>query len=239
MSGYIEIKNFKRFQHYKERNPLWIKLYYETLDDYEFACLPDASKWLLVGLWMLASRTENKIPHDVTWIAKKLALTERVKLDPLLSAGFITIHAASNALAGRYQDATPEKETEKETDSVSEADVLFEVAWQAYPRKPNNPRKAAKAGWDARIREGVDPRDLLSAVDRYAAFCKATKTQARYVMMGATFFGPNERWKDSFEIEDQHGRRRDGAGGADQGAGGPKRGKYDHLTVVSGAEPAA
>jgi hypothetical protein len=124
-------------------------------------------------------------------------------------------------------------------DSVSEADVLFEVAWETYPRRANNPKKSAKTAWDTRIKEGIEARDLLAAVDRYAAYCKAAKVAPRYVMMGSTFFGPNERWKDSFEIEDQHGRRRDGAGGADQGAGGPKRGKYDHLTVVSGAEPAA
>lgn len=237
VNGYIQVKNFEKFQHYKERNPIWIKLYYETLDDYEFSCLPDASKWLALGLWMLASRTENRIPNDAAWIAKKLSLTERIKLDPLLSAGFITICDASKPLATGYQNATPEKETEKETESVCEADLLFELGWEAYPKRSNNPRKSAKLAWDTRIKEGIEPRDLLAAVDRYSAYCKAAKVAGRFVMMGSTFFGPNERWKDSFAIEDPNGKRRDEH--REQGAGEGRRGKYDHLTVISGAEPAA
>jgi DNA-binding NarL/FixJ family response regulator len=34
-NGY-SVKNFERFQHYKDRSPPWIKLYNELLDDYEF-----------------------------------------------------------------------------------------------------------------------------------------------------------------------------------------------------------
>jgi hypothetical protein len=215
-SSYIKVKNFEQFQHYRERNPIWIKLYYSTLDDYE-----------------------NRIPYDLAWIAKKLALTDRVKLEPLINAGFITICDASNGLASCQQNDTPEKETEKETDRVRESDLLFELAWQAYPKRSNNPRKAAKAGWDARIKDGVEARDLLSAVDRYAAYCKASKTAPRFVMMAATFFGPNERWKDDYSVEDENGRGRNAVGGADQGAGEPRRSKYEHLTIVSGAEPAA
>jgi hypothetical protein len=29
-------KNFEQFQHYKDRNPPWIKLWTRLLDDYEF-----------------------------------------------------------------------------------------------------------------------------------------------------------------------------------------------------------
>src|SRR5690606_19747530 len=36
VAGYLTVKNFERFQHYKDRNPPWIKLYNDLLDDYEF-----------------------------------------------------------------------------------------------------------------------------------------------------------------------------------------------------------
>ena len=33
---YFTVKNFEQFQHYKDRNPPWIKLWTKLLDDYEF-----------------------------------------------------------------------------------------------------------------------------------------------------------------------------------------------------------
>ncbi len=63
----FSVKNFERFQHYKDRSPPWIKLYNELLDDYGFGRLPDASKMHLVAIWLLASRNDNKIPHDAEW----------------------------------------------------------------------------------------------------------------------------------------------------------------------------
>ncbi len=63
----FSVKNFERFQHYKDRSPPWIKLYNELLDDYSFACLDDAAKFHLIAIWLLASRTDNRIPYDATW----------------------------------------------------------------------------------------------------------------------------------------------------------------------------
>jgi hypothetical protein len=126
----------------------------------------------------------------------------------------------------------------KEED-VSESELLFELAWKAYPKRNPNPKKLAKKKWDERVAEGVEPRDLIAAVDRYAAWCKAKKKASDVILMASTFFGPNERWKDDYSVEDENGRGRDAVGGADQGAGEPRRSKYEHLTIVSGAEPAA
>lgn len=100
MPSYIRVKNFEKFQHYKDRTPTWIKLYNDVLDDYAFGQLPDASKWLAIGIWLLASRYQNAIRNDPDWIAKKVNATETVDLSPLANAGFIEIYDdASNSLA--------------------------------------------------------------------------------------------------------------------------------------------
>jgi hypothetical protein len=118
MSGYIAVKNFERFQHYKDRKPTWIKLYNDLLDDYEFGCLPDASKWLAVGLWLLASRHENRIPADPRWIARMVHASETVNLQALLTAGFIEPYDdASDVLAEPEQPASLEEEREEESES--------------------------------------------------------------------------------------------------------------------------
>lgn len=118
----IQVKNWEKFQHYKDRAPPWIKLYNELLDDYRFTCLQDASKLHLVGIWLLASRLDNHVQADPEWIARKIGATERVDLAPLLSSGFVVLydplaarlHDASDALA--LARASEEAEAETETD---------------------------------------------------------------------------------------------------------------------------
>ena len=87
----ISIKNWETYQHYKDRNPPWIKLHRDILTDYEFSVLPDASKAHLVGLWILASQLGNKIPYDPYWIAQKINATEEIDLKPFIDLGFITV----------------------------------------------------------------------------------------------------------------------------------------------------
>jgi hypothetical protein len=89
VNGFVQVKNFERFQHYKDRDPPWIKLYVRLLDDYAFSRLPDAHKAHLVLIWVLASKTENKIPADSAWISARIGATEPVNLSSLLEAGFL------------------------------------------------------------------------------------------------------------------------------------------------------
>ena len=70
----------------------------------------------------------------------------------------------------------------------------FEEAWKIYPRRQS--KKLAFAAWCARIREGVSPDDLLNAVANYQAVTQANRTEPRFILLPATFFGPHERWKD-------------------------------------------
>jgi hypothetical protein len=104
----FSVRNFERFQHYKDRSPPWIKLYNELLDDYEFGRLPDASKFHLVAIWLLASRSENKIPFDPVWVAKRIDANQPVDLSLLAARGFIV---TDQLLHSSAQDAsTPQAE---------------------------------------------------------------------------------------------------------------------------------
>lgn len=118
---HIRVRNFKKFQHYKNRRPPWIKLYNDLLEDYDFGRLQDASKWLAIGIMLLASRYDNHVPADPEWIGRQLSCSDSVDLDPLLSAEFVETcgceHCASASLACCKQSATleTERETEEET----------------------------------------------------------------------------------------------------------------------------
>ena len=122
----ITPKNWLEFQHYKDRVPPWIKLHRSLLDDYEFHCLPVASRALAPMLWLLASEsTEGKIDADPKRLAFRLRTSSKEvedALKSLISAGFFVVeHGASELLAERKQDACLETETETETESAPRA----------------------------------------------------------------------------------------------------------------------
>jgi ribosomal protein L12E/L44/L45/RPP1/RPP2 len=112
--SFFSVKNYEQFQHYKDRSPPWIKFYNSVLDDYEFTRLPDASRSHLVAIWLLASRTNNRIPYDPEWVRMAIKATTKVDLGLLEKAGFIVREQpCSETLATCEQNARPERETEK------------------------------------------------------------------------------------------------------------------------------
>ena len=125
--NFFRVKNWESFQHYKNRNPPWIKLYSDLLDDYNFSCLQDASKLHLVMIWLLASRNNNKLPTSEKWIQQRIGASEKVDLSVLIESGFIEIIPNKNneihnveqdaitMLAECEQNAIPEKRREENT----------------------------------------------------------------------------------------------------------------------------
>ena len=50
--GWIVIPNWDKFQHYKNRGPVWIKLYTELRDRDEWRHLTLAARGLLASIWI-------------------------------------------------------------------------------------------------------------------------------------------------------------------------------------------
>lgn len=101
--SHLEVKNWDEFQHYKKRNPPWIKLHNTLLNNYEFTCLQDASKAHLILIWLLASQTENQIPCNPDWVQKRLHLDEKPDLKFFVEQGFL--RCADKTLANCKQCA--------------------------------------------------------------------------------------------------------------------------------------
>jgi hypothetical protein len=86
---YFSVKNFDKYQHYKKGNPAWIKLYFAVLWDYEFSRLTDAQKLQVLLIWLLASKSNNRLPWDAAWIQREIKSEAAVDLDALKEHGFI------------------------------------------------------------------------------------------------------------------------------------------------------
>lgn len=140
----IRPDKWETFQHYKDRDPTWIKLHKKLLDNFAFQRLPLASRALAPMLWLLASEDKDGwIDLDIEEIAFRLRVSEEEissAIKPLIDKAFFVLDGdASGALAEPERNASPEKETETqvetqgETESLS-ADADGETALQAYNR---------------------------------------------------------------------------------------------------------
>lgn len=133
------VRNWADFQHYKDRNPPWIKLHKGLLDNREFHCLPVASRALAPMIWLLASEdVKGRVDCSPENLAFRLRCnTDDVNagLNPLIEAKFLIpcLHGASGVIAQRLRDAEPETETETEKN--------FSRFWDLWPK---GPRKQAR-----------------------------------------------------------------------------------------------
>ena len=131
---YLRVKNWEKFQHYKQRRPPWVKYHVELLDDYEYLHLDYVTRLLFDGLLLLAARTDNNIPNDPEHIGRQLYIESVLvgeSLEKLLLAGFLVTtgrkRSASKAIARRKQDAMPETEKRREETQVLSETVKAQV----------------------------------------------------------------------------------------------------------------
>ncbi len=120
---WIVIPNWERFQHYKNRNPLWIKSYLELMGDDAYLGLTFHQRGVLQGIWLEYARARRQLLGSTSSLSRRLGgrvTTET--LEALNHAGFIHF-AASKPLAARYHVASPHalarEETEEEQDQES------------------------------------------------------------------------------------------------------------------------
>ena len=112
---YLRIRNFAKFQHYRDRNPPWIKLYTALLDDIDFMSVPDDLKWPVIGLFLLASKLENKIPANEDYLRNRLSI-KRLDIQRLTATSFVELQTDSDSLAPCKRE-TEERQRRGETET--------------------------------------------------------------------------------------------------------------------------
>jgi len=109
--------------------------------------------------------------------------------------------------AGKMVSATStDQSTTKKVKTGSSASQYpeeFEWIWKNKPaRIGSNPKKKAFNACRARIKEGATWRELAEGMQRYTAHCKTEqKLNSQYVMQLATFFGPDEHFKEAWQAQ--------------------------------------
>jgi hypothetical protein len=141
----MRIKNWTKFQHFKDRRPPWVKLYRDILDDLEWHELDPLAAKVLVMLWLIASENDGRIPDNKT-LAFRLRLTEVKTKEILIKLSHWLEQDDINSISNGYQvDSTEteretEVEKEKETKTKAPEGVSPEV-WDSFVKQ----RKASRA----------------------------------------------------------------------------------------------
>ena len=162
--AHLEVRNWEKFQHYKHRNPPWIRLYVALLDDLEFARLPDVTKAHLVAIWMLAGRYHNRLPDDLKWLEQKMNTNQPVDWGKLLNDGWVTVSGdASDVLAQCKQNATTEQSRAENTEQSIGA---------VAPEKRQSKPRTVSTGVTWLTPFGEDWKQELSGVPNYKAMAK-------------------------------------------------------------------
>jgi hypothetical protein len=126
----MRIKDWNKFQHFKDRRPPWIKLYREILDDPEWHELDPASAKVLVMIWLIASEEMGELP-TIKKLAFRLRLTEKQVEIHCSKLSHWLIQDDINVISDQYQLDAPE--TEEETETKKERETKKEARTLAPP----------------------------------------------------------------------------------------------------------
>lgn len=101
--AFYSIKNWAQFQHYKDRNPAWIKMHVALLSSEDWVMLDDASRLLAVVCMLIASKHEGRVPNKPDYIKRVAYLDQNPNLAPLISCGFL-VEVLADASAPQADD---------------------------------------------------------------------------------------------------------------------------------------
>jgi hypothetical protein len=226
----IRIKDWAKFQHFKDRSPPWVKLYRDILDDIEWHELEPRAAKALVLLWLIASENSGELP-DIKKLAFRLRTTQADVRDIISKLSHWLEHddiAGDIAvISAGHQADSPEKrreEGEAETQLLVEtarkaeqaaaekaaraakakdkadADELFEEFWKAYPKKVG--KDDARRAFDKRSPTRALVAAMLAAIVEARTTDQWKREKGQFIPNPATWLNQG-RWKDGgVEVSD-------------------------------------
>jgi hypothetical protein len=179
---YLRVKKWDEHQHYTDRDPPWIKVYNRLLDDYDFLSLAESAQSHLVKIWLLASRTDNRIPYDMAFIATKIGAKTAVDIEGMIVAGWLELADATtvperpvksrNVASRKKKDRDRKREARREQSASVSASVLpleteerrdrdrgeKKILGAGAPQPPENWVARGVEIWRAKVGDTTHPR---------------------------------------------------------------------------------
>lgn len=105
------VRNWRQFQHYKDRNPPWIKLHFSMMASEDWVLLDDCSRVLAIACMLVASRNDGEIDgteRGLAYLHRVAYLSDKPNLNPLIECGFLeSASGCKQALADARRSVSP------------------------------------------------------------------------------------------------------------------------------------
>jgi len=202
---FVSVKNFERYQRYVDRLSPWIKLYYQLLEDQVWMMLDEVQQCRYVKLLLVASRCENRISTDQTYLQNMLRVRKEIDLTPLIKTGFlVTFRAMKCDITGlkmsqnRHADIDIDVEVEKTVEIEKTVCVMseFDEFWNVYPRKTG--KKAARRAWD-KASDRPPLQEILQTISLAKQSEQWRKDSGMFIPHPATWLNQG-RWDDEVMV---------------------------------------
>ena len=141
----MKIKNWTKFQHFKDRKPPWIKLYRDLLDDMEWHLLDAEASKLLVMLWLIASEDAGELP-DIKTLAFRLRMTEKQVNECISRLGHWVERSDIRVISNRYQEISATEFSDSATVELTLGETETETEKDSpIPPRGQSPKKETAA----------------------------------------------------------------------------------------------
>lgn len=123
-----QIKNWNKFQHYKDRNPPWIKLHESVLASADWVMLDNDGRVLAIASMLVAAKNDNQIDTSEAgraYMQRVAYLPSLPDFKPLIDCGFLVPHqdemqADASTCKRMLADARPEERRAETEQSKTE-----------------------------------------------------------------------------------------------------------------------
>ena len=183
----MKIKNWTKFQHFKDRKPPWVKLYRDLLDDIEWHELDPVAAKVLTMLWLIASEDDGNIP-ELKILSFRLRMPLKTTKDCITKLNHWLEQDDINVISNGYQSDSLETETETERETKKEkekeGDAPFGVSievWNDFVKH----RKAIKT---------LVTENVINSIDKEAIKAGWTLEQALSEIVARGWRGFKAEW---------------------------------------------
>lgn len=103
--SWIVIPRWEEFQHYKNRDPVWIRVYTRLLSDDAYLSLTPHRALVLHRLWLEYARSGRTLPLDTRKLSRRLSLRVTSRdIEALNDAGFVEVSASTPLPLNRTEE---------------------------------------------------------------------------------------------------------------------------------------
>ena len=201
---HFKVANWADYQHYRDRAPVWIKLYRTIITSEMWVSCDDASRVLAVACLVIAAENDGCVPANPDFIMRRAFLNQKPDFRPLVDSGFLI--DASDLLAGCYQDASLEKRREEKRReeknscafSKRECDADFDQFWRAYPKKRS--KGQAEKAWQKIKPDASTFQRIIEAIEIHKRSNDWQKESGAYIPYPATWLNA-KCWEDEINLD--------------------------------------